>query len=235
MKVRKRISRPIPESEVQLCEQFISVLINSSFVVYPEVGDWDIVAVALDGSQLGVQAKMKPNIKVLYQAIRRPYNGPRYRSVLVPKASREFRHVARSLGLYVFTSRMNLTMPGYTNLITLGGLKVWEGRPLWLPPVPSTEKAGTSSPRQLTRWRVQAIKLCLRLKEQGYITSKDFKEFGISKHTWVVNKWIRPYGKKGRLKCYVQANEGKFLPIVGFETIADQIKDIENQKVEKGV
>jgi hypothetical protein len=232
MKVRKRISRPVPESEVQLCEQFIEVLSRAGFVIYPEVGDWDIVALGLDNEQLGIQAKMRPNINVLYQAIRRPYNGPRYRSVLVPKATKEFIHVAKNLGLYVFTAKfMNfVTMPRYTNLVKLGGFKRWESTPLWLPPVPSSEKAGVSSPRQLTRWRIQAIRLCLRLFENGRISSKDFDEFGISKHVWVSNRWIKPYGKEGRYKTYVQADGGSRLPIVGFETIAEQIKEIDKRK-----
>lgn len=117
-------------SESDLCKEFKEWLRSRGFVVYPEVSDWDLVAVrdaerqfnigeGVDifhvktsnlgatqlawkpDTQIGIQAKLQANIDVLYQAAVARVMGPRLRTVLVRRADGRFIGVARALGLSV--------------------------------------------------------------------------------------------------------------------------------------
>lgn len=225
---KKRDPTFIPESEVHLCEKFIELVRDEGYIVYPEVSDWDIVLVNSDGIQIGVQAKMRPNIYVLYQAIRRKINGPAYRAVLVGRSDYDFKYVAKNLGLDVyspFTLRYRRKTRGIdTRIVRLERMKKWGSKPLWLPPVPSHQKAGSPSPRTLTKWRVKAIQLCLLLEEQGYLTGQDFIKAGITQTIWLREGWLQRDGKVGRYNRYVKGNAD--LPIVGFEVEANELEKL---------
>lgn len=216
--------------ESELCDDFARAAAADGFEVFPEVANWDLVLVR-DGAQVGVQAKLRANFDVLVQAIagaspRRA--GPAHRAVLVPRSSPAFRAVARALRLGVYDhrhvsdhERVSASRRGVYKM-RRGAILVpadrWEHKkPLWLPPV-AHGSGGVQSPRPLTRWRVQAIKLCLRLEERGYVTTADFKDLGIPAATWR-DRWVRRDGSEGRLARYV-AVEGAELPIEGFREIA---------------
>ena len=62
-------------------------------------------------------------------------------------------------------------------------------------------KAGVKSPVKLTDWKIKAIKIDIMLSRQGYITSSDFKEIGISMSRWIQSKWIKK--KKGHRGMWV--------------------------------
>lgn len=227
MKTRKRRPpRPIPETEVQLCEELITRARLEGFAVFPEVSDWDLIIVDSDGVQLGVQAKMRANVDVIGQAIRRRsrINGPRHRAVLVPKANGSFYQVARALGLHVFTFRSIGSRRYREKVIRFSTMKEWKGKPYWLPPVPSSCPAGSPSPRPLTQWRVRAIELCLLLEEKGHLTGEDFKRAGINQSTWLQRCELKRDGKVGRFARYVAGPNP--LPIVGFETEAKAMKKL---------
>lgn len=226
MKIRKKVNPipiPIPENEVRLCELFIDRARAEGFAVYPEVSGWDLVLVDTEGVQLGIQAKMRPNVDVLSQAIKRARAGPRYRGVLVPKSTRAFRHVAISLGLTVFSMK-SIRPFRHHRMIHLEHMIEWKGEPLWLPPVPSQEKAGTPAPRPLTQWRVKAIRLCLLLEERGYLTGEDFKRFGVNQSGWLTRGELKRDGTIGRFARYVKG--WAKLPIVGFEREAEQLRNM---------
>ena len=66
--------------EVQLCSAFIAAL-PEGWVPYAETGSFDILLVrALDGFQIGIQAKLRLNAKVIRQAC----EGGRAATVMVP-------------------------------------------------------------------------------------------------------------------------------------------------------
>ena len=46
----------------------------------------------------------------------------------------------------------------------------------------------------MTPWKVKALRLCIVLRDRGYITSKDFKDLGLSPTVWR-SRWLVPDGK----------------------------------------
>lgn len=117
------------QTENALCEAFAADARSHGWVVYPEQGGWDILLVRR-GVQVGVQAKLVANTKVLVQAL--PDNritasnyrervqralhakGPHYRAVLLGSypgrtphskkvAATEFNVLARHLRIVVLT------------------------------------------------------------------------------------------------------------------------------------
>lgn len=97
-------------NEAALCAAFISAL-PEGWTAYPETAGFDILLVrAADGAQIGVEAKMTLNAKVLLQAVEGIYSGhgserdgPDFRAALVPAgtAGAELSSIARKLGVVV--------------------------------------------------------------------------------------------------------------------------------------
>lgn len=110
----------------------------------------------------------------------------------------------------------------------LGEERRGERSRVWLPPVVPSGPAGAPAPRPLTRWRVQAIRLCIRLRERGHVTSEDFRELGVAAATWR-DRWVRRAGFEGSRARYV-AVEGADLPDAGFEAEAAAIRDLDQKK-----
>lgn len=98
------------ESEAALCAAFIAQL-PKDWTAYPETAGFDILLVrGADGAQIGVEAKMTLNAKVLMQAVEGLYSGrgsegaaPDFRAALVPggTAGAEMKCLARYLGIAV--------------------------------------------------------------------------------------------------------------------------------------
>ncbi len=234
---RKRKEPPRPElgaKESILCDAFAAAARGDGWTVYPEVGAWDLVLVQ-DGIQVGVQAKLRGNVTVLRQAMRgRSHRtGPRFRAVLVPKATRDFRELAAILGLGVYQEinirdvrrRVGYYVDKRRPIETPS--RPWEhSEALWLPPVATDRPAGVPCPSGLTRWRVAAIKLCLVLEARGYVTRDDFRKWGIDKTRWVVYGWIKANGKIGRLTRYIAGTE---LPIETWRDVAAELLETDEE------
>jgi hypothetical protein len=101
------------ENEAALCAAFIAAL-PEGWTAYPETGGFDIMLVRQeDGAQIGVEAKMTLNAKVLLQSVEELYNGhepsdgPDFRAALVPygTAGAELSRIARFLGVTVIQCR----------------------------------------------------------------------------------------------------------------------------------
>ncbi|WP_126975591.1 hypothetical protein [Frigidibacter oleivorans] len=95
------------ETEAALCRAFL-VSIPDNWVAYPETCGWDILLVHRTGGwQIGIQAKLTLNAKVLVQAINRRNgpDGPDFRAVLVGRISAEHDALAHALGLTVISPR----------------------------------------------------------------------------------------------------------------------------------
>jgi hypothetical protein len=83
-------------TEKELCDCFSEYAKSYGWVVYPENGNWDLLLVR-NKIQIGVQSKLKPNMKVITQTIPDNYNeeGPHYRAVLISnKNKKSFRHAS---------------------------------------------------------------------------------------------------------------------------------------------
>lgn len=95
------------EREADLCRAFQKcVEDNGDWHFYAETGGFDIVLVhKVNGVQIGIEAKLTLNTKVLLQAIEYQSgpNGPDFRAVLVGKVVADNAVLARKLGLQVIT------------------------------------------------------------------------------------------------------------------------------------
>ena len=93
------------QSEKALCQAFI-LGVQPDWIVYPETAGWDVLLVhRVGGWQIGVEAKLTLNAKVLVQAMDggRRASGPDFRAVLVGRVVAENATLARALGLTVIT------------------------------------------------------------------------------------------------------------------------------------
>lgn len=103
-------------SEIEVCAQFIAKL-PEGWIAYPETEGWDILLVRdADGTQIGIEAKLTLNAKVLLQAIEGVYSRyfnnrgePDFRAVLVPSgtAGHELSILAKRLGVTVIEIMSN--------------------------------------------------------------------------------------------------------------------------------
>lgn len=201
-------------SEAALCAEFRKSAEAAGFTVYPEVENWDLLLVVPDpvpefrtdvnwsaklvewirlrpGDQIGVQAKSRGDLKVLWQVAGDFHGGPHYRVVLVDQASREFMEVAAHCGVPVVAP----DRWGQLAWHNIGFMWKFDSKkPLDLPPVVTDLPAGGSGPRQLTKWRVGALKMCKLIRARGYATTADFKAVGIDSRRWI-GEWLRPAGR----------------------------------------
>lgn len=109
------------KTEAELCSAFLSCL-PAGWTAYNETGDFDILLVHDEtGHQIGIEAKLRLNAKVLCQATdgrdgRYQKNGPDYRAVLVGTVSGDMQTLATRLGIKVLTVGADLIPPwgGYS-------------------------------------------------------------------------------------------------------------------------
>lgn len=232
--------------ESEVCEKFIPLAEEDGWKVYPEVGQWDLLmewdrddvqlsrGMLQTGDQVGVEAKARANVKALYQCIRRMrgQDAPHFACVLAPKITKEYRLVAARLGIGQYSLE---------HFFKYEGTGLEEHRPevkappfekngdgIWTPPVNPDIQAGVRSPSALTKWRVNALKLCKVLRCRGYVTSKDFQALDLSMTIWK-RKWLTHVGKIGRLYKYEALDKDDF-PDKGWEEVRDQLELTDDEK-----
>lgn len=188
------------KSEAEMIEAWLAALSDqqrSDWTVYAETAGWDILMVHRDGYQLGIEAKLSLNAKVLEQTLSGCHSyydltGPDYRAVLVPadKVQHHMGAIAKALGITII--RVNPPEPGVWRYVELpdqdSDYRAW---PNWCPAercvlpdyIPDVA-AGHSAPVQLTAWKVKAIKLMIWLERHGCITRADMKALQISPTRW---------------------------------------------------
>lgn len=199
---------PAFKTEAELCAAFIEWARQQGWIAYAETAGWDVLLVAGDGTQIGVQAKLRFNVHVLSQAVEGKWGwettGPDFRAVLAPEGNAD---IASALALTLLTPYR-----GYPNR--------WEFRP----PLPGLDRSGTmdwhyanpekrhelpayvpdvvagsSAPIQLTKWKVSALKVCALLELHGFVTRGDFRLCGIDYRRWINdNDWLIPGAVPGQ-------------------------------------
>lgn len=170
---------------------------SGDWLVYPESSGWDLLLVHRDGYQVGIEAKLSLNAKVLDQALVGQHgnygiDGPDYRAVLVPegKVQMHLGRIAAAIGIRVLTA--GKPERGVWRHLDLPNEGSEYGQwPNWLPsvrcPVPEyvpDVEAGVAAPVQLTPWKIKAIRLMLVLERRGYVTRADMRAIGISPSRW---------------------------------------------------
>lgn len=205
------MKQPSFATEADLCAAFLSAL-PKEWTAYPETQGWDILLVrSSDGFQIGIEAKLKLNARVLLQAAEdgphfygdRP--GPDCRAVLVPASGvSELAGLAPHLCLTVI--RVTLASHYWQRVQFWPGLPHEQGRftsaddwhellpakrhrlPDYVPDV----HAGASAPIQLTDWKIRAMRIAVLLGETGFVDRSDFKRIGIDIRRWIEGRWLVP-------------------------------------------
>lgn len=176
--------------------------IGEGWTAYHETAGWDILLSHNEtGMQLGIEAKLSLNPKVLDQALiglkYADSAGPDYRAVLVPRdgCQQHMDRIATHLGIAIITVGKNEGEPGfdiYPHQLPTETQFYWRDLwPSWLPmkrhPLPDyvpDVSGGAAAPVALTPWKVKAIKLMILLERSGYVHRKDMKALDLSPTRW---------------------------------------------------
>lgn len=186
------------------------------WTAYPETAGWDLLIAHKDGYQIGVEAKLSLNPKVIEQALVGQHDawravGPDYRAVMVPsgKCQKHMERIANAIGLHILLADPPGTR-GWTSLQLPNEDRAYHAWPNWMPEkrcalpdyVPDVT-AGVSGPVMLTPWKVKAIKLMLILERRGYVTRADMRALEISPTRWCDHYagFLTPGPGRGYLRC----------------------------------
>jgi hypothetical protein len=204
-------------SEKALCDHFIKAL-PKAWVAYPESGGYDILLVHREtGIQVGIEAKLQLNAKVIDQVLVGSLHrdGPDFRAVLVPAdTSPALMKLCNHVGvtvIYVTNPKSRYFQRFYEFHPTLPDPKndYWYGDHYpWFDLAPVTRltvpeyvpdvSAGCASPRQLTSWKIAAIKIAIIGARRGFLTVRDFEHLRINRRLWVDRAWIVKSEIRGR-------------------------------------
>jgi hypothetical protein len=187
-------------SERALCdllrEASTRVDAKTPWICYPELGGWDLLIVLPNGEQIGVQAKLRPNVTVIAQALVRMdarAKGPDVHAVLIPKRNEDLRKICAEIGILVLLGDM-LTgkRDGAAYLrreVSRAPRKVHLPGRCWIPPYVPDLPAGVPAPRVCSPWKVGAARACAELRAEGSITAARIAELGAgSMSTW--RRWL---------------------------------------------
>lgn len=226
------------KTEAELCAAFIEwVKVESGkysyghktpmWTVYPETADWDILLVSEDGTQIGIEAKLKFNMKVLAQCMPESYDqymerpGPDYRAVLVPKADADQEKICAALGLLLFRPANGWTgagfRPGLSPDVCNFGNHWHDWNPAdrcKLPDYLPDVQAGCPAPLRLTDWKVKALRILALIDVRGYVTKHDFKTHRVDPRAWVGHQGLLTPGAEAGQYVRGKADFDKQHPIV---------------------
>ena len=187
------------ETEAEMIAEFLRNLDRmegKNWTVYPETGDWDLLLVHKSGYQVGLEAKLVLNAKVIDQALADQHSvwrmqGPDYRGVLIPAGGKQLHlgRICKAIGLGVCTVRQpeagRFYGSGLPSEVTSNDWPNWcPAEPVPLPDYIPDVEAGRSSPVKLTEWKIKAIRLMIVLERRGYVTRDDMKKIQISPSRW---------------------------------------------------
>lgn len=199
--------------------------------IYAETGGFDLLlSCRRTQIQIGVEAKLSLNLKVIEQALGGPSDvwspgGPDYRAILVPNCpsvQKGIRTIANLIGLtvlMVYDQRLSWhgthdpewrIQPGLPDedgdhSLYLDRWHAWLPlERIKLPDYVPDVTAGIKSPVALTAWKIKAIKLMILLERNGRVTRGDMKALQISSTRWTdaYNGFLVPdAGVGGYVRC----------------------------------
>lgn len=217
-------ARSYYKMEFELCNDLIDLARNLNWKIYPEVSNYDLVIVSTTekypfkiGDQIGIEAKLKPNVKVLSQIIEKmsDHKGPNWIATLTPYITEEFASVSKFLrisNIFAFDkandpvsqqkNKLRSTFKHFSN-INRKFYKV----PLWVPDYEIDIEAGAASPKSVSPWKVKAVEFVININKNknGLMTSQDFRDYGVGNYqTWLDRGWIKYSGMKdGKHKLWI--------------------------------
>lgn len=193
--------------EADLCSAFLA-LVPDSWLAYAETGGFDILLVRKeDGFQIGVQAKLRLNAKVVCQALEAGRASaitdpnPDCRAVLVPRGAvgADMARLCAHLGLTVIglaSGHPAQFSPDLPRLKQDGEGRVWfEQGPshrIQLPDLIPDVIAGAPAPRKLTAWKIKAIRIAVTLEREGRVVREDFRHHKVDIRRWIApgSRWL---------------------------------------------
>ena len=194
---------PVFKTEAELCAAFMEWAPRNGYRCYPETCEFDLLAVDSEGWQIGIEAKLRLNLKVISQALPR-YGaniGPDHRAVLVPRVAPELRELCGFLGLEIFycTTRSRDSRRLHHEFardadFNRNAMFDWNPKerctvPDYMPDVP----AGVPAPIRLTPWKVGALKVLARIEISGWITREEVARYGVDPRRWTGgDNWLLP-------------------------------------------
>lgn len=246
-------------TEVDFCRGLREWAESLGFAVHPEVSGWDLVLVpaadarlgrngpdVLAGDQVGIHAKLRANCDVLAQAATYGPESrrPRHPYVAVPEAGASFRYVARRLGIGVIVTdpdrrevrkAQHAAYPGPTppefSPRTVQAPTLHPGPQLTLPPIACRSiVAGAPSPRQLSPWRVKALRFLAFARARDVVTASQLMGFGL--HRQWVERWLDPVDwtaetnkrrQQVRVRTYRLTANREALPDWGYRDVYEEM------------
>lgn len=196
MKIDEPIRYP---TEAELCADFTKFALDAGWVAYAETAGYDIVLAARDGTQIGIQAKLRFNLKVIEQILESyQVEGPDFRAILVPEEPLGARLICKHLGVTLIGgsrwNRSHWTIDLKTGEHWNGGWYYWNpSKRLKLPEYVPDVPAGVSGPAQLTKWKIAALRVVAILELRGWVTRATFGELDLDHRRWTgPDGWLRP-------------------------------------------
>lgn len=190
-------------TEADLCTAFSDWAKKQGWIPYAETEGWDILLVGTDDTQIGIQAKLTFNMKVLHQTVEDTWmawheTGPDYRAVLTPCGDASICHSLGVVNFHAAAHDPKRFMPVLDKGCFSDPWHYWNPtRRYVLPEYVPDVAAGASAPIQLTKWKIGALKIAAILELRGFVTRADFKNVGIDMRRWVgPGGWLEP-GTRG--------------------------------------
>lgn len=205
--------QPVFATEADLCSAVIVRLREWGWTVYPESCGFDFVAVR-DLIQVGVEAKLRPNLRVLSQALDRfdrRLRVPHCIATLVERRNADFDRVAERAGLTSLSwvsHFMDANPRHFETELRNGQLRFRtacgsEAGTLRLPDLVIDVPAGVPSPQTASAWKVRAVKMALRLRAGEEITRSNLDSEELAYSTFWARGWIEranPGERKARYR-----------------------------------
>jgi hypothetical protein len=183
-------------SEAELCAAFIRWAESKGWKSYPETAGWDILLVGSDGCQIGIQAKLRFNAKVLTQVLDsdRIGVGPDHRAILIPMQNQDGSGICHHLKVACFYPS-NWVEGEFFPSFEYAKKYDWNPtRRHDLPEYVPDVIAGASSPIQLTAWKIKALRVCALLERHGTVSSRQISDLGMDTGRWTnpTTGWLKP-------------------------------------------
>lgn len=231
-------------TEAALCQAFIDdIKTQRGWIVYPETAGFDILLVREDtGHQLGIEAKLRLNEKVIDQILPSEWadcyhggEGPDWRGVLVPEGGGSIARLLTWAGVMIFAPRRDFgrrldgTYGEIWRFDILGRDRRYGNTPEWhdwnpakrctLPEIVPTVAAGVPAPIQLTPWKIGALKVLAILELDGCVTRKEVQACGCHPSRWcATDGWLEPLGgarwARGRVPPFDQQHPAEYAEIL---------------------
>lgn len=202
---------------------------------YPETCGFDVVLVRdADGVQIGIEAKLRLNAKVLCQALppigswAAAEPGPDFRAVLVPADARQAHidELATRLGVHVIAWKQNewSRIPNWLEYDEFGQWPAWyPAKRLTMPDYIPRVVAGDKAPIRLTPWTIKALKVLVIL-DRREVVREDFRHLAIDPSRWIGRDGWLVRGRNGWTKGPYTPDLARPHPEVFAEIAADYPK-----------